>query len=443
MRPDNRPRWHAHTELIPALNEEAALVLEKFPQALKRVWPLSGERRRELPDDIRALSQALTCQRSSLRYNYWNKPGFVSAYLYYFLPWNLVRLCRLLPALPLARPEEKNGAAPLLLDAGSGPLALPLAFWIAMPEWRDLPLRVFATDSARQPLELGKALLAELAELTGGKAWPSRYEAAPLESLAKIAPAKDAEGVDLYPFLACAANVLNELKLADSSLAAEERASRLLAAWQPLWREGAPLLFIEPGTRLGGSAIMALREAARELGLKPLAPCPHSEACPLLKEGRPNFQASWCHFIFSAREAPEWLRELSKKARLFKTSLTLSPLLLANEARQAASPGDALACRVISQAFPAHESMCRYACSACGLGLLRDSRNLVSGSLAFAEMPDKRNIDRKSGAFLLEPFGNEKRDGNPAKKSAPIKKNKNGARNAANAARPERASNKR
>lgn len=36
---------------------------------------------------------------------YWSSPAAVSAYLYYFLPWNLLRLTRLLAALPLSDPR--------------------------------------------------------------------------------------------------------------------------------------------------------------------------------------------------------------------------------------------------------------------------------------------------------------------------------------------------
>ncbi|MBQ2477180.1 MAG: hypothetical protein II515_07910, partial [Desulfovibrio sp.] len=135
------------------------------------------------------------------------------------------------------------------------------------------------------------------------------------------------------PFLITAANVLNELpperrgrfegygdgpgdrtgmdgmdgedgSLAVSQLAgmaSEGSLSNLLSSLLPLLRarrgQTPPrLLFIEPGTRLGGSTLMELRALALDEGLLPLAPCPHGLACPLRRDDAE--EAGWT--------APAW-----------------------------------------------------------------------------------------------------------------------------------------
>lgn len=436
MRPECRetpkrpaPRWRVTASLLPESGTEIRAILEKLPNALERVWPLSRIHRRELPRDIRDLSGLLTCHRSGLKYNYWQNPAAISAYLYYFLPWNLVRLCRLLPALPLARPELRGQARPLLLDAGSGPLTLPLALWISCPQWRAAPLSLLALDSVRQPLALGKALFEAVAHENGQEPWPIKYVTGAVQTLPAIAPRHTEDGTPLYPLLVTATNLLNELGMTKEM---ESTPESLLGAWEPLWQAGAQLLLIEPGTRLGGSTIMAMRAAGLEYGLEALSPCTHSNPCPLASSERKGFQPSWCHFTFAANNAPEWLRELSKKAGLFKTSLTLAPLLLARQ-KPVRLPQDALPCRVISQAFPVQNKPCRYACTPVGLALLPDSQKAVSGSLCLAEMPDMAAKDAKSGAIILEPQGS----GNACLKKGgrqPIKKPHKGDRDAVHAA---------
>lgn len=389
------PGWQPQSCLIGAMPPAAMALLMQLPAILEQIWPLSRAHRRQLPADIRDLSAILTSQRSELRFNYWKKPNFISAYLYYFLPWNLVRLCSLLPQLPLSAPP----ANAVLADAGSGPLTLPLALWLARPEWRQAPVTVLAMDASRQPLELGLKLFAAVANKAGQTPWRLHGVAGPLEALA------DRQPPDCRPWLVAAANVLNELKPGKYEEAASDRFERLLQTWQPLWQNGAQLLFIEPGTRLGGALIMRMRAAGLAAGLYPLAPCTHFGDCALEKhngnEESERLPSSWCHFVFSAQDAPAWLKSLSQEARLFKTSLSISLMLLAKSRPE--TTADALPVRVISQSFLAQMSVARYGCAACGLALLRNSRNAVSGSLCAGQKPSHEKRDAKSGALILEP----------------------------------------
>ena len=457
--------WKGAMPLFPPLTAEARAILDQLPEVLARVWPLSAAHRRSLPDDIARLSRLLTTERAALDRPYWSTPAFVSAYMYYFLPWNLVRLIRLLAAMPLPDPQAvvAQGGKALLIDTGSGPLTLPLALWLARPEWRQVPIQVLALDSSSQPLELGRSLLHEVAALTFHQPWQVQIVRAPLEQAARQAAPLLAGG-QARPWLVSAANVLNELRFgkrsgrvstldsydeddaplmgrmddpdmegrADFDQSAEpderpddcrqERLARFLDALAPLFRShgrsatdsaagqssGPALLFVEPGTRLGGSTIMDLRHLAVEGGLTALAPCPHQAACPLLggQGGR-----TWCHFTFGSEDAPRWLEDLSADAGLGKSGLSLAPLLLSPVAAPEVAAGQeqgrktsgSMKARVLTAPFavPGLAGRGRYACAACGLLLLEDAEGLPSGSLLEVQVPPDARRDAKSGARIV------------------------------------------
>ena len=311
---DARPSpWQMESELLPALPDVVRRELDALGQALRTVRPLRSAHYRNLPADIEALSRLLTCERSGLYRPYWSSPASTSAYLYYFLPWNVLRLARLFRSLPLPDPRLwlEKGQTPLLLDGGSGPLSVPLALWLARPEWRALPIQVLAVDNAVQPMELGRGVMAAWGDILGQPVWQVRVERGSLEHMprleCKLADTLERQERHLRPWLLTAANVLNELSAESRQMNREDdedeegsggvrRLENLLDELEPLcWP--APLnedetgsadeallpaaLFVEPGTRLGGKTISRLRDAALERDLMPLAPCTHRAPCPL------------------------------------------------------------------------------------------------------------------------------------------------------------------
>ncbi|MFR8276350.1 MAG: small ribosomal subunit Rsm22 family protein [Desulfovibrio fairfieldensis] len=192
-----------------------------------------------------------------------------------------------------------------------------------------------------------------------------------------------------------------------------ERLDGLLEAFAPLLfrreescsggtRAAPALLFVEPGTRLGGNTIMRLRALALEGGLAALAPCPHNAACPLLsgQGGR-----TWCHFTFDSRDAPDWLLRLSTEAGLPKSGLSLAPLLLGLDAENApvAGQGTGLPARVLSAPFPVPglAGRGRYACTVQGLALLEDAEALASGGLLPVRLAPDAPRDAKSRARIV------------------------------------------
>lgn len=420
--------WPENETLFTPIPVFAKKALENFPAILEKVWPLKKRHKEKLPEDIADLSRKLTTDRKSLEKNYWSHPENISAYLYYFLPWNLLRFLSLLPNLPLGAPTlTEQTEIPVIYDAGSGPLALPIALWLAKPEWRKSLLRIVALDKAKKPLALGKAIFEELGRLCNERTWQVEIESGTLFALPEIAKNQGDYG-KTYPFLICAANILNELplpavfqkyhsesldcileQLEEEPEKEEEKFYALLDSWQPLLskaRGKGKLLFVEPGTRLGGASIMLLRKAAHFFGLSPLSPCTHSRTCPLIgafSKSSAAYRKNWCHFTFPAVEAPDWLARLSRESGLEKSSLSLSFALFSDKKTSRSSQKPRLSARVISGSFkvPDMRGQARYACSEKGALLLENGISLQRGALTEIDFPEKPERDKKSGAFRI------------------------------------------
>lgn len=362
--------------------------LQQLPRALDGIMPLSRAHRADLPDSIRELSALLTYERAGLVRSYWSAPRLVSAYLRYFLPWNLVRLSQLLPSLTLPVPATAEAVTPTVVDLGSGPLTLPLALWIARPDWRNIAVNILCVDTVSRPMELGRNLLESLADLTGVPLrWKIRTIRAPLMRIFRELS---------NPALILAGNVLNEGK---EALSSEEKMGDIAAAVSGVLPPDGTALFVEPGTRLGGTLVANLRDAALEEELVPFSPCPHFGECPL---SGPRARR-WCHFTTEA-VAPAWLAELARRAKLPKHSLSLSFVLLRRTPAESpfAKDGTVVPARVISDAFPvAGMGRARYACTEKGLAIIPAADAIPSGALVACSQPETPQRDVKSGALQL------------------------------------------
>ena len=372
---------------------ESFALLEKLPELLQTLMPMSAQHRRQLPYDVAELSALLTTERGTLKRPYWSAPRFVSAYMRYFLPWNLIRLCRFLPHLPLDAPQ--GAQAFTLLDLGSGPLTLPIALWLSKPAWRALPLSIVCADSSIQPLELGKALFQALAPQSP---WQIQITRSPLRRA--IAETRE------RPLFICAANVLNELPARNDAPRAEQL-GELLDAMGARLAPGGKIVCIEPGTPLGGSLLEHLRAEALEQNLEALYPCTHNADCPLLaRAGR-----GWCHATMPAGQPPAWLAALTEAAGLGKHSLSLSSLVLGQQTAATGHntplpPGKALPARILSEAFTVPEhGYARYGCTAEGLVLVIRAGNLPQGASLLVRPVEPARWDDKSKARVVAPLG--------------------------------------
>jgi ribosomal protein RSM22 (predicted rRNA methylase) len=374
------------------MTEDTRRFINQLPALIDKVFPLPARFRAALPRDVAALSRLLTSGREERGASYLGKPPLLSAYLRYFLPWNIYRLCWLLPALPL---RLADGDA--LADLGCGPLTLSLALWIARPELRGLRLELRCLDKIGAALDAGKKLFDAL---TGGASpWTIKLIRAPLG--AEIRGQKAA--------LVTAVNVFNELFWelphgdAGALAAFAEKNARLLAS---LTAENGAVLVVEPGIPQSGAFVAALRSSLIAHGQTPSAPCPHTERCPCSGGILAHGKAKWCHFAFETQDAPERLLRLSDAAGLPKERATMSYLFTGKQANTKPE----LVTRIISDIFPVSDKdgkslYGRYGCSAHALVLVTGSRAALekypSGSLVGLEPRDGAGRDPKSEALIV------------------------------------------
>jgi hypothetical protein len=319
--------------LFPPLGTETRKILDALPGLIDRVFPLSGRFMAVLPRDVAELSRLLTSDRSERSGGYLGKPTLLSAYLRYFLPWNVYRLARLLPALPISLVHGDT-----VIDLGAGPLTLPLALWISRPDLRPLRLEFRCLDRTPAALEAGRRLFHALA---GDGPWIIKTFKGSIGGRGKggsrIFPETGGKGAALVT----AVNVFDELfrHVPQGDLLALGREAgkqaRMLTALTP---DTGSILVVEPGIPRSGEFISLLRAALLEYRRIPRAPCPHAGPCPFpgvlperepLARGRRPFRGKgkWCHFAFDTKDAPPSLLRLSAAAGLPKERATLSFLL--------------------------------------------------------------------------------------------------------------------
>ncbi|MCL2804888.1 MAG: small ribosomal subunit Rsm22 family protein [Treponema sp.] len=378
---------------VAQVPQQTKQILNSIPSLIEKTFPVPARFRASLPSQVAELSRLLTNSRGERSLSYLSRPGYLSAYLHYFLPWNLYRLCLLLPTL-----EIKLSAGNTITDLGCGPLTFVSALWITRPDLRAVPLEFNCIDRVPAALEAGKKFFNALAD---SENIPWKINLVKKEINIQKSALKQKFG---QSSLVCAVNIFNEIyeSIPHSNT---EKLRRLAANAAQFMHneaaENASILAVEPGVPQSGKFISYLRAAFMELGRFPAAPCPHTAACPLLP-------AKWCHFGFEAEDAPKDLRRLSAAAKIPKERLVFSFLLTGAENKKSED------IRVLSDAFPlpnCREALPlgkagRYGCSAQGLVLLAGEKTRVDNLKAYSLISYnnfvKQGIDKKSGALILE-----------------------------------------
>jgi len=396
--------------LFSPLQPQTRRLLDGIPALIDRVFPLPARFRSSLPKDVAELSRLLTSGRGERGLSYMGRPPLLSAYLRYFLPWNLYRLCRLLPDLDIGlSPDDR------VTDLGCGPLTFAAALWICREDLRSVPLEFNCVEQNRSALEAGKKFFSAL--VGENSPWKINTYKGNLKTV-KNQNSSLGRGCALV----CAVNVFNEMfgdisRSDKNSLSFNSRkASRLLAGFGSAL---SSFLVMEPGFPRCGEFISLLRGAFLEQGIQPLSPCPHDKICPLIKSrewgvesgewGREKGKKRWCHFCFDTDDAPQALHRLSLLAGLPKERAVLSFLYASHTERlklkrSGPDPEDKL--RIISDAFPLpHNRFGRYCCSARGLVLLTGEKDVIEkkycGSLTDYVIMEG-GCDPKSGALIAE-----------------------------------------
>lgn len=390
--------------LFESLPSETRRELNAAAALIDKTFPLPRRFRAALPAGVAELSRLLTSGRGERRLSYLGQPNMLSAYLRYFLPWNLYRLCRLLPALDISL-----AAGDLVVDLGAGPLTFTAALWISRPDLRSLPLEFRCIDLSGPALEAGKSFFAALAG--GASPWK-------IQTLKGPAGGRRREkflGPDSFTggrpaSLVCAVNVLNEMysgiphgDQAGLARCAANSACLLANFAAP----AASILVVEPGVPRCGEFISLLRGLLMEQKRFPRSPCPHHNACPMPGGLSRAGKNRWCHFVFETDDAPRPLHTLSAAAGLPKERAALS-FLLAGPAAVCPPCGGEEAVRIVSDAFPLPGNrQGRYGCWARGLALAAAEqsviRNIAPGALIYAGFEKNAVRDPKSGAIVVEP----------------------------------------
>ena len=419
------------TSLFPPLSNETKRILNRLPALIDKVFPMPGRFRGVLPRDVAELSRLLTADRENRGASYLGRPALLSAYLRYFMPWNIYRLCRLLSTLPL-----NLKAGDVINDLGSGPLTFAASLWISRPELRKVPLEFRCIDRTPAIMDAGKKLFAALAAETIGDSNKSNgsnnscpWTIKTIRGEIKRSGALSVEIKGAPAALTTAINVYNELfwNLSPHDTEAlvifTNKSARLLSS---LTDTSGAILLMEPGIPRSGEFISLLRQCLIKEGRKPLSPCLHSGVCPMPGQStgrgtsRPNNSgaktaraAKWCHFAFDTEDAPNALHKLSAAAGIPKERAVLSFLFAApvtaqekaNELHRTTQERAKI--RIISDSFSVGDIWGRYGCSERGLVLVNGSKrsleNLPSGAQEELHLSDDFT-DAKSGAFIAE-FG--------------------------------------
>lgn len=380
--------------LFPELDDSTPLILDRLLLAIDDVFPLPGRFRATLARDVADLSRLLTSERSQRNDGYLGQAAHLSAYVRYFLPWNVYRLVRLLGSLPLQFQDQD-----FLTDVGSGPLTFPLALWIARPDLRQKRLTFRCLDRTGKILDAGKRIFTALTQGSGDNWTIVTIRGSLGESIR-------GEGAALVT----AINLFNEL-FWDSRIPLRSFAEKNGGLLRSLASPSGSILVVEPGIPRSGAFISELRNALLGEGRFPLAPCPHGGPCPLSGGSRGS---KWCHFVFETDSAPAPLKKLSAAAGIPKERATLSFLFAQPKTSESKAVESAASLRIISDPFPLDRGLYgRYACAEWGLTLVTGSKRAMEASPSGLLLSVPKDLsgpsfirdgarDKKSGALIID-----------------------------------------
>lgn len=408
-----------------AIPKESRAIIEQFDEIVASVRNLSGKHKVALYGAIKNLSHQLTDERNSRRLGYMNNARSISAYISYFMWWNLVRLTRLFANLPKSAFESlAKSENPVAIDVGSGTLTVVIALWLARPELRNKKISWYCMDLSQIALAAGEELYYAIAAKTIAQTELSPWNIIRVRGALGISVKEKAD------FISCA-NVFNEILQRDeqpTDFLAKKYAGDLLSY---LKSEESTVLLVEPGDPHSARFISLMRDALIRRDFLPVAPCTHALGCPMSGRtgGRTtNAQgknAKWCNFAFNTETAPSRLLKLSERAGLAKERASLSFVISKKSAENIAESEKNLSesrnksfgsepqnlsektfIRIASDfiRLPELHKSGYYACSEFGLLLAIDEHHIQpkNGELLQITRPTNfDNIDEKTNAVIV------------------------------------------
>ena len=434
-------------------NEEYELI-NSFSTIIDDALKLKTKQKKDTLKAIRILFQELTSERTNKNIDYLSEPSKLSAYIYYYLWWNLLRFVRLFNGLEL---NIKSGD--IIGDFGSGPLTLVLALWIAKPELRNKKLTFYCIDISEKAIKAGEEIFRTLVAFTTKHEKPDKNRKTEKnksnakehtiltndekqELNWKIKRVVAPFGVPLKEKLDFffSANMFNEIcwKNIKKLKTYGEKQAIVIDSYI---KNTASVLIIEPGLPIGGKIISMFRTFFLQKDYSILAPCPHIKYCPLherpiseqlqvieehhssTKKHSPAVaKGKWCHFTFSTINAPSNLIELSERVHLAKKTASLSYLYccknrndvdartkLFNKREMNTNKRNITVIITSNIIKLKDENFGVYACSELGFLLLKTQKHtrlktLKSGSYFTLEAKKITQTlkDKKSGALIIE-----------------------------------------
>lgn len=336
---------------IKNLPADAKKILQDFDQIAQSAMPANSKQLVIIPKIIRELSHQMTDDRGSRRLGYMNEKTFLSAYVRYFMWWNLVRLARLFANLDFDFLSDGD----VCLDIGSGPLTLPCALWLARPDLRQKKLVWYVMDISQGALSVGEEIFLALAAKTGGEPWKIVRVKGELGTAVKekarfvtcanmfneLLQSRGGEPPDylakkysqaLFKYLDFENGAVNEGRAGNARGAANEGRAKSVRGTAN-GGGGPALLLVEPGVPKSARFVSLMRDAFIRRGLVALAPCPHQQSCPMdgRRAGQGGANGKWCNFAFETDDAPKKLLALSASAGIPKERAVLSFVLAGAE----------------------------------------------------------------------------------------------------------------
>lgn len=418
-----------------SIPEDAAKIIANFDKVIEDVMHLSGKQKVTLPAAVKNLSHQLTDERGTRRLGYMNEASFLSAYVNYFMWWNLVRLCRLFANLPKSAFNFDDDT--IALDIGSGPLTIPIALWLSRPELRTKKIVWYCLDLSSQALSLGEEIYLSVAAKTIAAAAVSKSEdeKSPEKKAEKafepwkIIRVKGSLGTPIKEkadFVTCG-NTFNEIIQRNempTDFLAKKYSGQLvsyLKEEKDSSEKSQNILLIEPGDPHSARFISLIRNAFIRQDFRPVSPCPHAGECPMA--GRTGGRATnasgkntkWCNFAFSTDSAPKPLLKLSEKAGIPKERASLSFIFVSRDSDQKKeekqknqnSENEKIFIRIASDfiKLPEIHRSGYYACSKYGMLLAVDENHVQpkNGELLQIRAPENLDErDQKSGAVIVK-----------------------------------------
>ncbi|MGF7109987.1 small ribosomal subunit Rsm22 family protein [Treponema pedis] len=405
--------------IFTPLDDKTMNLLNSFGIIVKKALLLNSKQEALIPKDIRRLFHELTDERSSRKVNYLNNPVKLTAYIYHYMWWNLVRISKLISNMEF---DLQDGN--IIADFGSGPLTLACAFWIAKPELRKKRLHWYCADISGKALSAGESIFKSLCEFTE-KDKDIPY--APWQITKVTGSFGTPLKTDMDFFVS--ANMFNEIFWDSSAKINGEAKKAVNTVLRYLNKKGAALI-IEPGIPLAGEFISELRKNFLEKKFYVETPCPHNGICPIpgtklyLPENKnmPIAFDKWCHFSFYTDEAPLNLVKTSETANLEKSRASLSFIYCKapnktidkreeSVYRQNLKDSDGFTARITSDIIKLRDGKIgRYACSEKGFLLLTEKNSFKAklktyqdGTLVKIHTEKTKQLphDKKTGAAVI------------------------------------------